>query len=71
MPPWRRRLFLPRVNPNRHGAIGSLAGYDAVVIVTDHDAVDYRSVVAHAKLVIDTRNVCGRLGIAATNVFRA
>jgi UDP-N-acetyl-D-glucosamine dehydrogenase len=50
---------------------GSLAGYDAVVIVTDHDTVDYRSVVAHSKLVIDTRNVCGRLGIAATNVFRA
>ena len=33
-----------------------VAGYDAVVIVTDHDGVDYGMVAANAKLVIDTRN---------------
>ena len=49
----------------------SLAAYDAVVIVTDHDAVDYRDLVAHAKLVVDTRNVCGRLGIPGDNVVKA
>lgn len=49
----------------------SVSGYDAVVIVTDHDAVDYRNVVAHAKVVVDTRNICRRLGIAGDNVVGA
>jgi UDP-N-acetyl-D-glucosamine dehydrogenase len=34
-----------------------LAGHDAVLIATDHAAVDYELVLAHAKLVIDTRGV--------------
>ncbi|MCY7419968.1 MAG: hypothetical protein LH650_16065, partial [Chloroflexi bacterium] len=34
----------------------ALAGADAVVIATHHRAVDIRSVVAHARLVIDLRN---------------
>jgi UDP-N-acetyl-D-mannosaminuronate dehydrogenase/intein/homing endonuclease len=36
---------------------GSLPGYDAVVIVTDHTAVDYDRVAREARLVIDTRGV--------------
>ena len=39
----------------------TLAASDAVLIVTDHSAVDYRLVLAHASLVIDTRGVCRRL----------
>ncbi len=35
----------------------TLAQSDCVVIVTDHDCVDYRSVVEHAPLIVDTRNV--------------
>ncbi|HTH16166.1 MAG TPA: nucleotide sugar dehydrogenase [Magnetospirillum sp.] len=34
----------------------TLAGFDAAVIVTDHDAVDYAALVRHSKLVVDTRN---------------
>ncbi|MGQ0675765.1 MAG: nucleotide sugar dehydrogenase, partial [Rhodospirillales bacterium] len=34
----------------------ALKAYDAVLICTDHDAVDYAAVVRHARLVIDTRN---------------
>ncbi len=34
--------------------------YDAVVIVTDHDGVDYAALTRTAKLIIDTRNVCAR-----------
>lgn len=49
----------------------SLAAYDAVIIVTDHDDVNYRDVVAHAKLVVDTRNVCGRLGVTGDNIVKA
>jgi len=33
----------------------SLAAFEAVLIITDHDAVDYRLVRDHARLVIDTR----------------
>lgn len=33
-----------------------LAGYDCVLIATDHTAYDYAWIVKHAKLVVDTRN---------------
>ena len=48
-----------------------VAGYDAVLIATDHDGIDYPALVANAKLVIDTRNVCERSGIRAANVIKA
>jgi UDP-N-acetyl-D-glucosamine dehydrogenase len=38
----------------------TLGGVDAVVIVTDHDNVDYDLVVEHAPLVVDTRNATAR-----------
>lgn len=49
----------------------SLAAFDAVLIATDHDDVDYGALVAGSKLVVDTRNACARAGIVATNVFKA
>jgi UDP-N-acetyl-D-glucosamine dehydrogenase len=58
----------------RHGVawdLDAIAGYDAVLIATDHDAIDYRALVGAAKLVVDTRNACGRAGVAAGNVVRA
>jgi UDP-N-acetyl-D-glucosamine dehydrogenase len=33
-----------------------LAGYDCVLIATDHSGYDYGAIVKHAKLVVDTRN---------------
>jgi len=48
-----------------------VAQYDAVLIATDHDDVDYATVVEHAKLVVDTRNACRKAGIAEANVVRA
>jgi UDP-N-acetyl-D-glucosamine dehydrogenase len=35
---------------------GALAGYDAVIIATDHSSYDYQSIVDAARLVVDTRN---------------
>lgn len=65
----------------RHGALAarastpltaeSLAGFDAVLIATDHDEVDYALIVAHAKLVVDTRNACARHGLAGETIFKA
>jgi len=49
----------------------TLASYDAVLIATDHDDVDYKLVAENAKLVIDTRNVCARLGISSESVAKA
>jgi UDP-N-acetyl-D-glucosamine dehydrogenase len=34
---------------------------DAVLIVTDHQQVDYQLVLQHAQLVVDTRNATARL----------
>src|SRR5229473_405727 len=45
--------------------------YDAILIVTDHDDVDYGELVANAQLVIDTRNVCRRAGIVSPRVLPA
>ena len=49
----------------------SLAEYDAVLIATDHDVVDYAVVVKHARLVVDTRNACARAGVLGDNVIKA
>ena len=48
----------------------ALSGYDAVLVVTDHRAVDYRLVAQHAALVVDTRNVMERNGIRKANVIK-
>ena len=39
------------------GAPETLAGFDAAIAVTDHDAVDWEALAAAAALVVDTRNV--------------
>ena len=46
----------------------TLAGYDCVVLATDHDAFDYAQIADHAKLVIDTR---GRYRTPRANVVAA
>lgn len=49
----------------------AIAQYDAVLIATDHDAVDYAALVEAAPLVIDTRNAGGKAGIVNEKVVRA
>jgi UDP-N-acetyl-D-glucosamine dehydrogenase len=49
----------------------SVADYDAVLIATDHDDVDYGMMVKHARLVIDTRNACGSRRQMSDNVVKA
>jgi UDP-N-acetyl-D-glucosamine dehydrogenase len=74
--------FIPVIPPTReHAALAgrksvpleaqTVAGYDAVLIATDHDDVDYRSLVANAKAVIDTRNACRKAGIRDDKVVKA
>jgi UDP-N-acetyl-D-glucosamine dehydrogenase len=47
------------------------ASFDAAIICTDHDPVDYRLLVEHCKLIIDTRNACARRGLAGERVVKA
>jgi UDP-N-acetyl-D-glucosamine dehydrogenase len=49
----------------------TIAAYDAVLIATDHDAVDYPMIVHNAKLVLDTRNACHRAGLASSRILKA
>ncbi|HET7571711.1 MAG TPA: nucleotide sugar dehydrogenase [Gaiellaceae bacterium] len=46
------------------------AAYDAVVVVTDHRAIDYDALVDEAALVVDLRNATGAKGTAAEHVFK-
>ncbi len=45
--------------------------FDAVLVATDHDSIDYRAIIAWAPLVIDTRNVFARLGLDHAVVVKA
>lgn len=47
-----------------------LASADAVVIVTDHRAVDYQFVVDHARLIIDSRNATAGLESSGARIVR-
>ncbi len=49
----------------------TLSRYDAVLIATDHDEIDYAALVDGAKVVVDTRNACVRAGVAADRVVKA
>ena len=49
----------------------SIASYDAVLVATDHDNVDYQQLAEWSSLIIDTRNAFARRGIAASHIFKA
>jgi UDP-N-acetyl-D-glucosamine dehydrogenase len=59
--------FVPRLREGDHVRTSvaldaaALRAADAVVIVTDHDGVDYQLVVDEADVVVDTRNATARL----------
>ena len=44
--------------------------YDVILVVTDHDAVDYALIARNARLVIDTRNVFARKGIRGNQILK-
>lgn len=74
--------FIPSIPSTRdHSALAgrcsiewdpaALHNYDAFLICTDHDQVDYRSLAASERLIVDTRNACERAGIYNQNVVKA
>ena len=70
MPPTREH---PHFAGRRSVALSprTIASYDAVLIATDHDGIDYAAIVDHAQLVIDTRNACARAGLASPKIVKA
>ncbi|MEM8743255.1 MAG: nucleotide sugar dehydrogenase, partial [Pseudomonadota bacterium] len=74
--------YIPVIPPTREHA--NLAGrqsialdpdqlksYDAVMVATDHDDVDYALIGEHAALVVDTRNAFSRAGLSGQNILKA
>jgi len=49
----------------------ALEAYDAVLVATDHDKLDYAVIADRAPLIIDTRNVFTRLGLFADHIVKA
>jgi UDP-N-acetyl-D-glucosamine dehydrogenase len=47
----------------------AIRSYDAVLVVTDHDEIDWNVVLENAQLVVDARNITRKPGLdhAATN----
>jgi UDP-N-acetyl-D-glucosamine dehydrogenase len=54
--PYVRRIQTSGGYLDAQEMLPSVAAADCVVIVTDHSAVDYTSVVERSKLIVDTRN---------------
>ena len=48
-----------------------LRDFDAVLVATDHDLVDYAAIARGAPLIVDTRNVFGRLGLGGDHIIKA
>lgn len=71
--------FVPALPPNRHAmhltsqplTAEFLNEQDCVVIVTDHTNVDYRFLVDHSRLIVDTRNATAGLSDPRCQVFKA
>ena len=48
-----------------------LASQDAVIISTNHSDYDYKGIVRHSRLVIDSRNACGQVRSGRTKIVKA
>jgi UDP-N-acetyl-D-glucosamine dehydrogenase len=75
--PFISKIQLNREHPTFAGRTSvdlrpeTIASYAAVVIVTDHDSIDYQMLVDHAPLVVDARNACAHHGVISSKVAKA
>ena len=74
--------YVPEIGPTREHAAWAgtrsvdwtekqLASYDAVLISTNHDCVDYQELAQWAPLIIDTRNAMQGIDAKAEQVYKA
>jgi UDP-N-acetyl-D-glucosamine dehydrogenase len=75
--PYVTDLHLTRNHPELAGMksieinADSVSAYDAVVVVTDHDGVNYELINRHARLILDTRNAFASRGIQSDKIVKA
>ena len=73
---------IPLIGPSRkHAALAgrrsvplernALAGYDLVLIVTDHDGIDWDALVAASQIVVDTRNATRKVAENRDRIVKA
>ena len=48
-----------------------IGSYDVTLIATDHDEIDYAALAKWSRMVVDTRNACGRNGITGDHIVSA
>lgn len=74
--------LVPQIPPTReHAALAgrrsidftpeTLASFDAALIATDHDDIDWPELVRNSQIVVDTRNVCARNGLSSSHIVKA
>ena len=74
--------FVPVINPTREHAHwtgtksvnwdkATISQYDAVLIATAHDAVNYKELGNWAKCIVDTRNIMKQVPNPAAPVYKA
>jgi UDP-N-acetyl-D-glucosamine dehydrogenase len=74
--------YLPEIGPTReHASLqgmrsvpfdqATVSKFDAALIVTDHDGVDYQALTTWSKLVIDTRNATKNVGMGKSRIVLA
>lgn len=72
--------YVPKLPPTRKYKLemssvpltsSTLASYDLVLLVTDHDVFDYELITHYSSLIIDTRNAFERHGIKSEKIFKA
>ncbi len=49
----------------------NVRSYDAVLISTDHDGIDYAALARWAPLIIDTRNIFAKLGLVGKHIVKS
>ncbi|MET3649403.1 nucleotide sugar dehydrogenase [Phyllobacterium ifriqiyense] len=49
----------------------TVQSYDAVLISTDHDCIDYASIAAWSPLIVDTRNIFTKRGLMADHIIKS
>lgn len=65
VPDWLRKLRSVPLTP------GNLKKFDAVIIATDHDAIDYQALGQSARLIVDVRNAMARTRGVKAKVAKA
>jgi UDP-N-acetyl-D-glucosamine dehydrogenase len=56
---------------HRSVSLDHIADYEAILIATDHDSVDYKALAKDAQLIVDTRNAIAKRGLCTKHLVNA